>query len=260
MEPVYYIFAFLYGICIGSFLNVLIYRIPRQQKLAMERSVCPHCERQLRWYHNLPLVSFLVLRGKCAFCEKPISWRYPLVELINGIFYVYLYWTMGLSVDLFVFAFLASSLLAVFLIDLDFQIIPDVITIPGIVLGLAVSLAPGGLGILDAAIGMVVGGGSLLLVALLGDWLFKKESMGGGDIKLAAMLGAFLGWQKVILVFIGGAAIGLVASVVLMLFMPKLRDQRVVPFGPFLATAAIVAMLYGDKIIRFYVQNFLQIN
>lgn len=260
MEPLFYTFAFLYGICVGSFLNVLIYRIPRQMKIAMDRSACPQCERQLRWYHNLPLVSFMVLRGKCAYCKHPISWRYPAVELINGLFYVYLYWTMGFSVELFVFAFLASSLLTIFLIDMDHQIIPDVITIPGIVLGLAVSFVPGGLGIVSSLIGMVVGGGSLLLVALLGDWLFKKESMGGGDIKLAAMLGAFLGWQKVILVFIGGAAIGLVASIVLMLFMPRLREERVVPFGPFLATAAVVAMLYGDRIISFYVENFLNIN
>jgi leader peptidase (prepilin peptidase) / N-methyltransferase len=260
MEPLFYTFAFLYGICVGSFLNVLIYRIPRRMKIALERSICPHCERQLHWYHNIPLLSFLVLRGKCGFCRQPISWRYPLVEAINGVFYVYLYWMLGLSVELFVFAFLASSLLAVFLIDLDFQIIPDVITVPGIILGLGVSLVPGGLGITTSLIGAVVGGGSLLLIAMLGDWLFRKESMGGGDIKLAAMLGAFLGWQKVILVFIGGAAIGLVASIILMIFVPGLRQQRVVPFGPFLATAAVVAMLYGDRIINFYVENFLRIN
>jgi len=253
-------YAFLYGLAIGSFLNVVIYRLPREKKFGFDRSVCPHCSNQLKWYHNVPLLSYLLLKGRCAFCSERISVRYPLVELLNGMFYVYLYWQLGFSVNLFVFAFLASALLAIFFIDLDFKIIPDVITIPGMVLGLVVSALPGGLGIVESAIGLLAGGGALWLVAILGDWLFKKESMGGGDIKMAAMLGAFLGWQKVLLIFLSSAVIGLVVSVGLMAVSAKLRQTREVPYGPFLAIAAVVAMLYGDPIISYYVENFLTLH
>jgi leader peptidase (prepilin peptidase)/N-methyltransferase len=252
-----YTLVALFGLCIGSFLNVVIYRLPLNKQVSAGRSICPHCQTQLRWYHNVPLLSWLVLRGKCGFCGGRISMRYPLVEALNAVAWVYFFSRFGWSVELAVFAFLSSVLLAIFFIDLDHQIIPDVITLPGMVLGLAVSLAPGGLTILQSAIGLVVGGGSLYLIALLGDWLFKKESMGGGDIKMAAMLGAFLGWQKVLFVFLASAVIGLAISVVLMVFSEKLRANRVVPFGPFIALAAMLAIVWGDQIIGFYVSNFL---
>jgi leader peptidase (prepilin peptidase)/N-methyltransferase len=166
--------------------------------------------------------------------------------------YLYFYWQFGFSVDSFSFAFLTSALLAIFFVDIDFRIIPDSITLPGMLLGLAVSLIPGGIDMVNSAIGLLVGGGSLYLVAMLGDWLFKKESMGGGDIKMAAMLGAFLGWQKVLLIFISSAVIGLVVSLVMTMFSAKLRQNRVVPYGPFLALAAMLAILYGDVLIDFY--------
>jgi len=259
MELFIFIIAGMLGLVIGSFLNVVIYRVPRKSFFKDRRSICPHCENQLKWFHNIPLLSYLFLKGRCAFCREKIAVRYPLVEFINALFYVYFYWQLGLSVNLFIFAFLSSALLVIFFIDLDFQIIPDVITLPGMAIGLGVSFLPGGIGIGPAFIGFLVGGGALYLVALLGDWLFKKESMGGGDIKMAAMLGAFLGWQKVLLVFISSAVIGLIVSVVIMIFSAKLRQHRVVPFGPFLALAAMLAILYGDRIINFYLSNFLQI-
>ena len=255
---IYLIIGFL-GLSIGSFLNVVIYRVPRENFTASKRSVCPHCQNRLKWYHNVPLLSYLFLRGRCGFCGKKISLRYPLVEAVNTLLYLYFFWQLGLSLNFVIFAFLSSVLLAIFFIDLDFQIIPDVITLPGIVIGLGVSFAPGGIGIVSALIGFLVGGGALYLIALLGDWLFKKDSMGGGDIKMAAMLGAFLGWQKVLLVFLSSAFIGLFVSVGIMFFSEKLRKNRVVPFGPFLALAAMLAILYGDQIINFYLSNFLQI-
>ncbi len=156
-----------------------------------------------------------------------------------------------------VWSVLSSALLVVFFIDLDHRIIPDFITLPGMIAGLAVSFLPGGLGIIDAGIGLVVGGGSLLFTALLGDWLFKKESMGGGDIKLAAVLGAFVGWQKILLIFLSSAVIGLVVSVAIMAVSSKLRETRMIPFGPFLALAAMLAVVYGDQIIRFYVVSIM---
>ncbi|MFZ5980604.1 MAG: prepilin peptidase [Candidatus Zixiibacteriota bacterium] len=259
MENLVYIIIGLLGLSIGSFLNVVIYRVPRENFLKLKRSVCPHCQNQLKWYHNIPVFSYLFLRGRCGFCRKRISVRYPLVELVNMLLYLYFYWQLGLSLNLVIFAYLSSALLVIFFIDLDFQIIPDVVTLPGIVIGLGVSLAPGGIGIVNALVGFLVGGGALYLIALLGDWLFKKDSMGGGDIKMAAMLGAFLGWQKVLLVFLSSAFIGLVVSIGIMFFSEKLRKDRVVPFGPFLALAAMLAILYGDRIINYYLSNFLQI-
>ncbi|MCK4772969.1 MAG: prepilin peptidase [Candidatus Latescibacteria bacterium] len=245
------------GLAIGSFLNVVIYRVPRKISFVADRSLCPHCGRSLRWFHNIPVLSYLVLRGKCAFCATGISIRYPLVEVLNGLFYFYLYWQYGLSFQTAALALLSSALLVIFFIDLEFRIIPDGITLPGMIIALGVSLIPDGIGIVNATIGLLVGGGALYLIALLGDWLFKKESMGGGDIKMAAMLGAFLGWQKVLLIFISSAVIGLAISLALMAFSARLRRERTVPFGPFLSIAAMLAMVAGDRIIDFYVTNFL---
>ena len=250
----------LVGLCLGSFLNVLIYRIPLNKSWTTARSACPTCNAQLRWYHNIPLLSYLFLLGKCGFCKTRISIRYPLVELINAALYLYFFWQFSLSEHFFVFAFLSTVLLAIFFIDLDHQIIPDMFTLPGIGIGLAVSFIPEGITPLQSLLGILVGGGSLYLVALLGDWLFKKESMGGGDIKMVAMLGAFLGWQKVLFIFIAGAAIGLVGSIVMLFISARLRKERLIPFGPFLAMAAMVAIVYGDQIIYWYASNFLNIH
>jgi len=220
--------------------------------LKNSRSACPDCGIQLKWYHNIPLISYLFLLGKCAFCKKSISLRYPIVELSNAIFYLYFYLAFGLTYNFIIFSILSSMLLVIIFIDYDHQIIPDSITLPGMVLGLGVSFLPEGMGIVNSFIGLLAGGGSLYLIALLGDWLFKKESMGGGDIKMAGMLGAFVGWQKVLLIFLASAVIGLVVSVVILFISEKFRQERVIPFGPFLAIAAFLAIIYGENIIDFY--------
>lgn len=252
-----YIWILGVGLIIGSFLNVLIYRLPRQISFGFNRSFCPSCKEKIRFYDNIPILSYLFLGGKCRNCEARISIRYPLVETLNATAYLFLFWNYGISLNFFVFSFLSSILITIFFIDLASQIIPDLLTLPGILIGLGVSVAPGGIGIVSSVTGLVVGGGVLYLIAIAGDWLFKKESMGGGDIKMAAMLGAFLGWQKVIFVFFAGATIGLAISIIIMLFSRKLRTTRIIPFGPFLALAAFVAMVYGDSIITFYLDNFL---
>jgi leader peptidase (prepilin peptidase)/N-methyltransferase len=257
MEIILLIFAGLFGLTIGSFLNVVIYRLPRKIKFLTDRSICPNCSNKLKWYHNIPLFSYLFLRGKCGFCGNHISFRHPLVETINALFYLYYYYSFDLSFNFVVYSILTSVLIVIFFIDLDHQIIPDKITLPGIVIALAISWLPGGIGIIPSLIGFLVGGGSLYLVALLGDFLFKKESMGGGDIKMAAMLGALMGWQKIIFIFMSSAVIGLVISVFLMIFSKNLREQRVVPFGPFIALAAVLAIIYGDTIINYYLDNFI---
>ena len=260
METYILILVGLFGVAVGSFLNVLIYRMPRDIPFAAGRSLCPSCGSRLKWYHNIPLVSFIFLRGKCGYCAERIPWRYPVVELLNGTAWVYLWWYLGSSYSFIVWALFVSALIVIFFVDIEHQIIPDLITLPGIGLGLAASLLPGGIGIISAAVGMLVGGGALYLVALLGDLLFKKESMGGGDIKMAAMLGTFLGWQKVLLVFISAAAIGLVVSLVMLGLSTKLRENRMIPFGPFLAVAAVISAFYGDTIIHFYLTTFVQVH
>lgn len=247
------------GLAIGSFLNVLIYRIPRKISFGFSRSFCPSCKNKIRFYDNIPILSYLILGGRCRSCRTKIPLRYPIVEMLNALGYLFLFFEFNLSIAFLAYSIFASILIAIFFIDIDFQIIPDILTLPGIVVGLALSLAPHGLGIANSAIGAFVGGSILYLVAVLGDWAFKKESMGGGDIKMAAMLGAFLGWQKVIFVFFASAVIGLIISLVLIYFSKKIRSTRIIPYGPFLAIAAMIAVIYGDTIISFYLSHFLRL-
>jgi len=254
-----YIWVMALGLCVGSFLNVPIYRLPRNIKIGLSRSTCPCCRMPIKFYDNIPVISYLLLVGKCRYCRGEISPRYPMVELLNAGVFVYFFYLYGLSWQFAVFAFLASVLLTIIFIDIEFQIIPDLLTIPGMVIGLGVSLLPSGIGFVSSLIGLLVGGGVLYLIALLGDWLFKKESMGGGDIKMTAMLGAFLGWQKIVIIFFAGAFIGLVISLVVMAFSRRVRTSRIIPFGPFLAAAAFLAILYGDVIIAFYIEHFFSV-
>ena len=247
-----------YGLVIGSFLNVVIYRLPRRIPFGMSRSKFPHCGHQIRWYENIPVISYLFLFGRCSSCKAGISPRYPLIELISSVTYLYLYFQCGLTMQLAIYALVATALIVIFFIDLDYYIIPDVITYPGLAIGLAVSFLPGGLDIVQAVIGAVVGGGALYAVAMLGQLLFKKESMGGGDIKLTAMLGAFLGWQNVIVIFLLSAAIALVISLVVMAVSAKFRQSRMIPFGPFIAIAAVIAMTHGSDLIALYLSTLAQ--
>jgi len=249
----------LLGLAIGSFLNVLIYRLPRKMPIIFERSACPNCRKPIPFYLNIPVISYLILLGKCRVCNHPISPRYPVVELLNGIFYILFFHLDGVSYQLVLHCFLASTLITIFFIDFEFQIIPDKITLPGIVIGIAGAFFTPSPGIWGSLLGFVVGGGSLLAVAYLGEWLFKKEAMGGGDIKMAAMMGAFVGWQKVLLIFLGGAVIGMIGSLAWMMVSAKIRRDRLIPFGPFLAMAAMVVVVYGDAILRFYINNFLTV-
>jgi len=251
-----YIWIFAIGLSLGSFLNVLIYRIPRHKSFSRGRSFCPKCKNQIKFYDNIPLLSWLLLGGRCRQCKERISFRYPFVELLNGLAYIFFWYHYGFSLQFFAALFLSSVLIAIFFIDLDFQIIPDILTFPGMVIGLGISFIPGGIGIISSAIGLLVGGGVLYLIAVMGDYLFKKESMGGGDIKMAAMLGAFLGWQKVVFIFFGGAVIGLLVSIVVMAFSKRVRQSRMIPFGPFLSVAAVVAIIYGDRLISLYLNSF----
>ncbi len=243
------------GLCIGSFLNVCIYRIPLKISVAGGRSYCPDCRQKIVWYDNIPLVSFLILKGRCRHCRKNISPVYPIVEALTGILFLLSFWKFGLGWKFASSVVLISGLIVVFFIDLKYQIIPDAVSLPGILAGVVFSLFIPGFTWWQSLLGVLIGGGVLYFLATAGQFLFKKESLGGGDIKLAAMLGAFLGWEKVILVFFISSLLGAVVGGLLMLFIKSFRNKRIIPFGPFLALASVVALFVGDKIIYLYLSS-----
>jgi len=243
-----HIIAFVFGSMIGSFANVCIHRLSRRQSLVFPASHCPSCQEQLRPWHNIPLLSYLALRGRCAFCRTAISVRYPLVEGLGGLLYVFLYHQFGFSFHSIVFILLATTLLIVSFIDLQHKIIPDVITLPGIVAGIVASLLITPVGIVSSILGVVLGGGLFFLIAVI-----SRGGMGGGDIKLVAMIGAFLGWQAVLITIFLGAFTGAVAGLILMLLGKKGRKDMV-PFGPFLALGALLAMVWGQDMLLWYLR------
>lgn len=190
--------SIIFGALIGSFLNVCILRLPQEESIVTPGSHCPHCKKPITFYDNIPLVSYLVLKGKCRQCRGSISLQYPLIEGITALSSLLLIMKFGPSLSfLFYFSFVAA-LIVITVIDLYHQIIPDVISLPGIGVGLLASLMIPQITFFNSLIGILIGGGSLFLVATLYQWLFKREGMGGGDVKLLAMIGAFLGWKAVI--------------------------------------------------------------
>src|SRR4030043_1125592 len=195
----WYIVSIILGALIGSFLNVCIFRLPKEESIIWPGSHCPHCKKQIKFYDNIPLISYLLLKGKCRHCKKPISFQYPLIEGITALSSLFLCMKFGPSLSyLFYFAFVAA-LIAITVIDLCHQIIPDVISLPGIGVGLLASLILPQLTFFNSLMGVLFGSGSLFLVSAYYEWLRKKEGMGLGDAKLLAMIGGFLGWKAVIL-------------------------------------------------------------
>jgi leader peptidase (prepilin peptidase)/N-methyltransferase len=263
---------FLLGLLIGSFLNVAIVRLPRGRSIVSPPSHCPRCRASIKFYDNIPLISFLILRGKCRNCGEPISWRYPLVELMNGLFYAWIvneFWAGGEAYLMMAFC---SSLIVITFIDLDFQIIPDTITLPGILIG--VSIAPFFMSqladplpfyldrilphmwpylksFLNAVIGMLCGALPLLTIGWVWEKLRHVEAMGGGDVKLMGMVGSVLGWKGALLTIMLGALVGSLVGLTLIV-LKRHRLDRVIPFGPFLALGSITTAFYGSDIISWY--------
>ena len=247
--------AFIFGICIGSFLNVCIYRLPEGKSIVHPPSSCPGCGTTIRFYDNMPLMSWLFLRGRCRHCQTPIPFRYALVELLGGLMAVCVYVKFGPSIEGIVFYAFIAALLTITFIDLDHQIIPDVISLPGIPLGFAASFFMPSITWMESLIGILVGGGSLYAVAWGYALITGKEGMGGGDIKLLAMIGAFLGWKGVLVTIFMGSAIGTLAGLTAMLGEKKDMKMRI-PFGPFLAMGAVISIFFGNALIVWY-WNFL---
>jgi leader peptidase (prepilin peptidase)/N-methyltransferase len=248
------ILIFIFGVCIGSFMNVCIYRLPASKSIINPaRSICPTCGNTIRFYDNIPVLSYLWLKGKCRHCNSPIAVRYLLVELTGGFFALCIYFKFGITIEAFLYYALISSLLVITFIDIDNQIIPDVITLPGIPIFFFASFAFAAITYKDSLLGILAGGGSLLLIAVTYNLLTKKEGMGGGDIKLLAMIGAALGWKGVLFTIFIGSAIGTLIGIILML-----RTRRglklAIPFGPFLSMGAIIYIFFGSSIINWYLK------
>ncbi|OSM00481.1 prepilin peptidase [Magnetofaba australis] len=248
MDPVVALFVFVLGAVIGSFLNVCIHRLPNEESIIFPSSHCPHCKTPIKFQHNVPLLGWLMLKGRCAKCAERISIRYPLVELTGGLCALFSLYHFGLTVEMALVATLGMALITLSMIDFDHYILPDVITLPGIVAGLIISVIPA-VGEpfphwRDAVIGVVAGGGGLWLFA----WLFEKITgrvgMGFGDVKLVAMLGAWLGWEGLPFTIFGAALIGSIVGIIWLTATKRGREHPI-PFGPYLAVMGWIYLFYG---------------
>jgi leader peptidase (prepilin peptidase)/N-methyltransferase len=247
------VISVILGALIGSFLNVCILRVPKGESIVIPGSRCPYCKKPIKFYDNIPLMSYFLLRGKCRHCKRTISLQYPLVEGITAISSLLLFLKYGPSLSYLFYFFFVDGLIVITAIDLYHQIIPDVVSIPGIGIGLLCSLIIPQLTFLDSMTGILVGGGSLFLVATLYQWLFKREGMGGGDVKLLAMIGAFLGWKAVILTIFLSSLVGSIIGIAVIVLKGK-DFKYAVPFGPFLSFGAVIALFYQNEIISWYLQ------
>jgi leader peptidase (prepilin peptidase) / N-methyltransferase len=245
-----YAFVFVFGAAIGSFLNVCIFRLPANASIVRPLSQCPHCHSPIRFYDNIPLISYLILKGKCRDCEEKISWRYPLVEFITAILALLLFARFYLTLNFLIFFIFTAVLIVITFIDLDHQIIPDVLTLPGIPIFFLLAVFVVQVPWLEAIIGLLIGGGVLLAIALVYEFITKREGMGGGDIKLLAMIGGFLGWKSLIFVLLVSSLLGAIIGIAAMVI--KKQDMKyAVPFGPFLSAAAVAYLFWGDAFMRF---------
>lgn len=252
------ILIFIYGLLIGSFLNVVIYRIPREENIAWPGSHCPGCGHGLKWYDNIPLLSYLILRGRCRYCKEEISLQYPLVEALNGIIYVLLYiFFYQVKLDFVFLALISSTLLAILVIDLKEQLIPDVL----VVIVLISSIIHKALlhflegipfPLTDSLLGLIIAGGLFLLIVF-----FSRGGMGGGDVTLIGALGFVLGLKGILTVIFLSFVLGSVISIFLLAARIKSRKDPI-PFGPFIVISFYITLFFGDNILNWYTGLFIQ--
>jgi leader peptidase (prepilin peptidase) / N-methyltransferase len=240
----------LFGLALGSFLNVVIARVPAGGSLLHPGSACPGCSAPLAWYDNIPVLSFVALRGQCRACGMRISWRYPIVEVITASALVLSYAAFGPSAGFLIGCVLLPALIAMTAIDLQHQMIPDAITLPGIPVGLLINLATGRISWVDSGIGILLGGGLFLVIIVA-----SRGGMGGGDLKLGAMLGAFLGWKALLFaLFVAIVLGGAIGAVLLATGVRGRKDP--IPFGPFLAVGGVMALFWGEQAFGWWVGGF----
>ncbi len=264
--------VFIFGLIVGSFLNVCIARIPLGRSIATPPSHCPQCSKGIRFYDNIPLLSYLLLRGRCRHCGLPISFRYPLVELMNGLLYVWIEHEFWLGGETLLIMLLCSALIVITFIDYDHQIIPDVISLPGMLIGIVIApfflmalaeplpfpidrmmplAGPYLTALTNSLLGVLCGGVPLFAIGWIWEKLRHVEAMGGGDIKLMGMVGSFLGWKGALLTIMIGSLAGSLVGVLLIL-LKKHEMGKVMPFGPYLAFGAVLSAFYASDIISWY--------
>ncbi|MBI4839310.1 MAG: prepilin peptidase [Nitrospirae bacterium] len=255
-----YIITFVFGAVVGSFLNVCIYRIPKELSIVRPSSHCPSCGKPVRFYDNIPIISYIFLGGKCRACGSGISAKYPLVEFLNAFLYVLAVWRFpNISWHLPAYFVFISAMIVITFIDLEYQIIPDRITLPGIPIGLILGslMLPDpffrweALGFKASGIGVLLGGGLFYLTAIVGTAVFKKEALGGGDIKMMAMVGGFLGWKGVLLTTFLGSLFGSLIGLFLIAVKGREWGSKI-PFGPYLALGSLVSLFSGQEILMWY--------
>lgn len=256
LEAVKGIFAFVTGACIGSFLNVVIARLPLDKNIAVPRSHCPQCKSLIRWHQNLPLLSFAWLKGRCAVCKTRISWRYPIVELLTALLFTAAVYREPAWQAWPFLAYFLAALVASTCIDLEHWIIPDKITLPGIAIGFLGSFLVPGWSVLQSLSGILFGGGIFILVGWAYLRFAKREGIGGGDVKFLAMVGAFLGFRGALVTLILSSFAGAIIGVAMMTTRGK-SAQTAIPFGPFLAAGALASFLVGDALWQWYFQRAL---
>ncbi len=268
-EQLFALFAFLFGLLIGSFLNVCIFRLPRDMSVVTPRSLCPQCEKTIGWYDNIPVLSFILLRGKCRDCGAAIPWRYPIVELLTGIAFGLSVGYFGVNLLALKYCLLSSICIALIFSDLEERILPDEFTLGGAVIGLVLAwFVPmqGGLAfffmrntaipqlvsLVESVLGVLVCAGSLWLVGYLFEKIRDKEGLGFGDVKMIAMIGAFLGLQGALLTLIISSIVGSVVGLLFIAITGKSASTYELPFGTFLGAACLAVAVFGETVVRFY--------
>ena len=245
------VYSFLVGLALGSFMNVVIYRMPLKKSIIRPASSCPNCSKKIKFYDNIPLLSYLLLLGKCRYCHHPISWRYPAVEVLTGLLSLALFIRYGLSYQYIFYLLFTATLVTISFIDLQHQIIPNVLSLPGVVVGLATTFILDNISWLDSLIGIICGGGVLFLVAVVYERLTGRQGMRGGDVKLLAMIGAWMGWRSLALVLLISSLTGAVIGFVFLLTTGKGYRVRI-PFGPFLSLGALLYFFFGPQLMSWY--------
>lgn len=249
---------FLFGTFIGSFLNVVIYRMPREKSIVYPPSTCPICKNRIKWYDNIPILSYILLKGKCRFCKSNISIRYPTVEFLTGIFAVFTYLKFGFNFYFFIAFYFVASMIALSFIDLEFKIIPDEINFSGLFVGIVgagyKSLVAGDWQpFIQSIVGAIVGSGLLFLTAYFYLKVKKIEGLGMGDVKLLAFIGSYTGWFGAIFTIFFGSVVALLGSLIFMkLYKSDNLMKLEIPFGPFLALAGLIYLFFGEYIYNFY--------
>jgi leader peptidase (prepilin peptidase)/N-methyltransferase len=246
-QPLITVTLFIFGLSIGSFANVCIYRLPKKESVVSPVSYCTACLVPIRPLDNIPIISYLVLRGRCRDCNNNISVIYPVIEIITALLLLAGFFKFGLTFDFLVYFVLAPTLVIITVVDIKHQIIPDIITLPGLALGLAAGSYS--IGYANSFMGFLLGCGLFYLLAIL-----SNGGIGGGDIKYIAAAGAFVGWQKVLLIIFIGAVLGTFVGLFQIGFQKKTR-KNIIPFGPLLSVATLITLFYGNLLIKLYIDN-----